>query len=126
MIAHAQDVLSVQQKSAVIRLENLIEAFQQGAFSHAVVAQNGKEFPRLQLKAYILQHFLAAMIVIGNMIHFNHFPLPPLNRRYKNSGPPRKEVIAPMGRMMGMIATRANRSPSSSKVAPASTDPGIR
>lgn len=41
-------------------------------------------------------------------------------------GPPRKDVIAPIGRTTGLITTRENRSPRSKISAPAMAEPGIK
>ena len=106
--------------------QDLIQALEQRTFPHAVIPQDRQELPLLQGKAHVLQNVLAAVVMVGDMVYFYHFRVPPLNRRYRNRGPPKKEVMAPMGRMMGIIATRAKRSPSRSRTAPARTEPGMR
>ena len=47
----------------------------------------------------------------------NHFPFPPFRHRYKNSGAPRKEVSAPMGRTVGGRIVRDATSAASSRTA---------
>ena len=60
-----------------------------------------------------------------NILCLDH-DLPPLNSKYRNSGPPKKDVTAPMGKITGAITERAAKSPKRSKSAPARTDPGIK
>ena len=50
----------------------------------------------------------------------------PLYRRNKNSGAPRNDVMAPIGRMMGDMIMRATRSDASMMVAPRTRDAGRR
>ena len=43
----------------------MVKAFEQGAFTNTVVAQNSKEFARLYIKGYIFQHFRTAFVMIA-------------------------------------------------------------
>ena len=55
-----------------------------------------------------------------------HHCLYPLYSRYRNSGAPRKLVIAPTGRMTGEMTMRARRSLAIMMAAPSTSDAGSR
>jgi len=60
------------------------------------------------------------------IVYFQHLRLPLLSNRKRNNGPPRKDVIAPIGNIIGEIAILAKRSLNSKINDPAIVDPGIR
>ena len=122
---HGQKILSIQHHFPRIRRKDMIETFEQRTFSHTVIAQDSKEFSPIHLKADILKRIRITPVMITDFFHTYHSRLPSLNRRYRNKGPPRNEVIAPIGRMTGLMTTLANKSLSSRIVAPVKMDPGM-
>ena len=120
------DSLLVSQPDTGEQAMEICEALVRSGAIDAVVAEHGQKPAAVQLKAHVAQDRASALVVIAEVVHTDHVRLLPLNSRYKNSGPPRNAVRAPIGRMTGMMTTRATRSLSSSSAAPASTEPGMR
>ena len=125
-VGEREQILPVDTAVPAVSREDTVHALEQCALADAVVAEHGQKAPALQFKAHIAEDRPPALIVIAEMVHTDHVRPLPLNSRYKNSGPPRNAVSAPIGRMTGMMTTRAARSLSSSSAAPASTEPGMR
>ena len=72
MMGHPENILSIQQELPGVRLQNFIQAFQQGAFAHTVVAQDRQEFTGLQGEADAIQHLLIPPVTIPNVLYLNH------------------------------------------------------
>ena len=125
-VGEREQILAVDAAVPAVGREDAVHALEQRALADAVVAEHGQKVPVLQFEAHVAEDWPPALVVIAEMVHTDHVRPLPLNSRYKNSGPPRNAVSAPIGRMTGMMTTRAARSLSSSSAAPASTEPGMR
>ena len=125
-VGECEQILAVDAAVPAVSREDAVHTLKQCALTDAVVAEHGQKAPVLQFEAHVAEDWPPAFVVIAEMVHTNHVRPLPLNSRYKNSGPPRNAVSAPIGRMTGMMTTRAARSLSSSSAAPASTEPGMR
>ncbi|EFW39201.1 hypothetical protein HMPREF9554_00285 [Treponema phagedenis F0421] len=51
------------------------------------------------MEAYILQNIGITAVMVRNIFYVYHFSLLSLNKRCKNKWPPKKEVIAPIGKI---------------------------
>ena len=63
-----------------------------------------------------------SLVAVAHLVH----RLYPLYSRNKNSGAPRNDVMAPIGKMMGEIIMRAMRSDASMMVDPSASDAGSK